>query len=226
MLFKDIWLSKVSNINCFNIKFPFLRRDKLNIKKNILISCKILKINYLQKKNNLKFRFVGQNIIFSKDIDFKKKKFQNKLSLNVSKKKDKKKVINICIKNLKSSRFDLDKRIPRAIIKKIRFSWISSYFLKRRNKLAYSVVYQKKIVGLLCIIKKKKNLIIDLIAISKNYNGKGFGSYIIDDLQSKFPKYKKIIVGTYRQNRQAVMFYKKCGFEIIKIYNVFHYYEK
>ena len=74
MLFKDIWLSKVSNINCFNIKFPFLRRDKLNIKKNILISCKILKINYLQKKNNLKFRFVGQNIIFSKDINFKKKK--------------------------------------------------------------------------------------------------------------------------------------------------------
>ena len=88
------------------------------------------------------------------------------------------------------------------------------------------MVYQKKIVGLLCIIKKKKNLIIDLIAISKNYNGKGFGSYIIDDLQSKFPKYKKIIVGTYRQNRQAVMFYKKCGFKIIKIYNVFHYYEK
>ena len=226
MLFKDIWLSKVSNINCFNIKFPFLRRDKLNIKKNILISCKILKINYLQKKNNLKFRFVGQNIIFSKDIDFKKKKFQNKLSLNVSKKKDKNKLINICIKNLKSSRFDLDKKIPRAIIKKIRFSWISSYFLKRRYKLAYSVVYQKKIVGLLCIIKKKKNLIIDLIAISKNYNGKGFGSYIIDDLQSKFPKYKKIIVGTYKQNRQAVMFYKKCGFKIIKIYNVFHYYEK
>tara|TARA_B100000989_G_scaffold298929_1_gene291137 strand:- start:2923 stop:3396 length:474 start_codon:yes stop_codon:yes gene_type:complete len=156
MLFKDIWLSKVSNINCFNIKFPFLRRDKLNIKKNILISCKILKINYLQKKNNLKFRFVGQNIIFSKDIDFKKKKFQNKLSLNVSKKKDKKKVINICIKNLKSSRFDLDKRIPRAIIKKIRFSWISSYFLKRRNKLAYSVVYQKKLLDYYVLLKKKK----------------------------------------------------------------------
>ncbi len=226
MLVKDFWLSKVSDINCFNFKFPFLKRDILYLKKNILISCKISKNNHFSIKKILKLRLIGQNIIFSKDIDIKEKKLHKKLSLNVSRKKDKKKLIDLCKKNMKSSRFDLDKRMPRATINKIRSSWISSYFLKKRNRLIYSIVYQKKIIGLLCVIKKKRNLIIDLIAISKNYNGKGFGYYIIDYLQSKFPKYKKIVVGTYAQNRQAVLFYKRCGFKKIKTYNVFHYYEK
>ena len=40
MLIKDFWLSKVSNINCFNIKSPHLNKDKLNTKKNLLITCK------------------------------------------------------------------------------------------------------------------------------------------------------------------------------------------
>ena len=148
------------------------------------------------------------------------------LNFEVSKKKDKKKIIDICLRNMKSSRFDLDLRIPRIKVKKIRVNWISSYFLKLENKFIYSVLFKNKLVGLLCVLKKKKNIIIDLIAISKKYNGKGFGSAIIDNLQLQFPKLKNIIVGTYKENKKAMLFYKKYGFKEIKTYNVFHYYEK
>ena len=130
MLIKDYWLSKASNINCFNIKSPYLNEDKFNTKKNLLITCKTKetnKVKYVNKKKNLKFKFVGKNIIFLKNIDIKKIKLENEFNLNISKNKDKQKLIDICVKNMKSSRFDLDKRIPKEVVKKIRFSWISSY---------------------------------------------------------------------------------------------------
>tara|TARA_E500000178_G_C16816488_1_gene659443 strand:- start:168 stop:857 length:690 start_codon:yes stop_codon:yes gene_type:complete len=229
MLIKDFWLSKVSNINCFNIKSPHLSKDKLNIKKNLLITCKTKEINKVKnvnKKNNLEFKFIGKNIIFIRKIDSKKIKLENDFNLSISKEKDKQKLVDICVKNMKSSRFDLDKRIPKVVVKKIRLSWISSYFLNSKDKRIYSATHKNKIVGLLCVLKKKRNIFIDLISISKNYSGKGFGSRIIDNLQIKFPKYKSIIVGTYNKNKKAILFYKKYGFKKIKTYNVFHYYEK
>ena len=226
MLVKDLWLSRALNINCFNVKT--LPKAKI-IKKNTLITCKIKydkKDDLINKKNNSKFKLIGQNVIFSKNINIKNISPNINLDFEVSKKKDEQKIINICLKNMKSSRFDLDLRIPRIKVKKIRVNWISSYFLKLENKFIYSVLFKNKLVGLLCVLKKKKNIIIDLIAISKKYNGKGFGSAIIDNLQLQFPKLKNIIVGTYKKNKKAMLFYKKYGFKEIKTYNVFHYYEK
>ena len=226
MLVKDLWLSKASNINCFNVKT--LSKAKI-IKKNTLITCKIKydkKDDLINKKNNSKFKLIGQNVIFSKNINIKNISPNINLDFEVSKKKDKQKIINICLKNMKSSRFDLDLRISRMKVKKIRVNWISSYFLKLENKFIYSVLFKNKLVGLLCILRKKKNIIIDLIAIAKKYNGKGFGGAIIDNLQLQFPKLKNIIVGTYKKNKKAMLFYKKYGFKEIKTYNVFHYYEK
>ena len=169
---------------------------------------------------------IGQNIIFSKKINIKNIIPNMNLNFEVSKKKDKKKIIDICLRNMKSSRFDLDLRIPRIKVEKIRVNWVSSYFLKLENKFIYSVLYKNKLVGLLCVLRKKKNIIIDLIAISKKYNGKGIGSAIIDNLQLQFPKLKNIIVGTYNKNKNAVLFYRRYGFKEIKTYNVFLYYEK
>ena len=226
MLVKDLWLSRALNINCFNVKT--LPKAKI-IKKNTLITCKIKydkKDDLINKKNNSKFKLIGQNVIFSKNINIKNISPNINLDFEVSKKKDEQKIINIFLKNMKSSRFDLDLRIPRIKVKKIRVNWITSYFLKLENKFIYSVLFKNKLVGLLCVLKKKKNIIIDLIAISKKYNGKGFGSAIIDNLQLQFPKLKNIIVGTYKKNKKAMLFYKKYGFKEIKTYNVFHYYEK
>ena len=228
MLVKDLWLSKASNINCFNVKTLYEDNTEI-IKKNTLITCKIRddkKKNLIIRKNNLKFYLIGQNIIFSKKINIKNIIPNMNLNFEVSKKKDKKKIIDICLRNMKSSRFDLDLRIPRIKVEKIRVNWVSSYFLKLENKFIYSVLYKNKLVGLLCVLRKKKNIIIDLIAISKKYNGKGIGSAIIDNLQLQFPKLKNIIVGTYKKNKNAVLFYRRYGFKEIKTYNVFHYYEK
>ena len=95
MLVKDLWLSKASNINCFNVKTLYENNTEI-IKKNTLITCKIRddkKKNLIIRKNNLKFYLIGQNIIFSKKINIKNIIPNMNLNFEVSKKKDKKKLL-------------------------------------------------------------------------------------------------------------------------------------
>ena len=48
---------------------------------------------------------------------------------------------------MKSSRFDLDKRISKKLVKKIRYNWISSYFLNIKKKIIFSVKVKNKLIG-------------------------------------------------------------------------------
>ena len=229
MLKNDIWLSRACKINCFNVNKPYFYKEKFKIKKNFLITCKIPKKK--QKNNRIKrnvssLRLIGENVIFKKKINTSQIKLNSQINLINSKKNEKKKLINLCMQNMRTSRFDLDLKIPRRKVKNIRQKWISSYFLNLRNKIIFSVYTKKKLIGLLCIIIKKNNLIIDLIALKKKETGQNFGKSIINNLELKFPKFKHIIVGTYKENKGAMSFYKKNHFKIIKNYLVYHYYEK
>ena len=112
-----------------------------------MISCKIrktkskfLKIN--TKKTN--FKFIGENVVFQKQINIKGIKLNNEINFKNSKKNEKKKLIDFCQQNMKSSRFDLDRRIPKYIVRRIRKNWISSYFLNLKNKEIFST-YKKKL---------------------------------------------------------------------------------
>ena len=61
--------------------------------------------------------------------------------------------------------------------------------------------------------RKKENIIIDLITLKKNFSGKGIGKKMINFLEFKFANYKNILVGTYRENKAANIFYKNNGFK-------------
>ena len=223
MLIKDQWLSKATGINCYNVKNINFLLKKNKLKPKTLITYK--KITKKKKLFNSNFIKIGENIIFKKKI---KKKINFKLenlSLDHSTNNEKKKLIEICVKNMKSSRFDLDQRISNKIIYKIRYNWVSSYFLNVKNKIIYSVKIKKNLIGLLCIKKNKNNIVIDLIGIKKKFIGKGIGEKMINFLEFKFANYKNILVGTYKENKIANNFYKKNGFKKLRSYEVYHCYE-
>lgn len=223
MLIKDQWLSKVTGIKCYNVKIiNFFKQKKIRPK--TLITYKKIKKDKIKFYPN--FVKIGENIIFKKKIKKKLNFKSGSLSLLLSENKEKKKLIEICIRNMKTSRFDLDKRISNKMIKKIRSNWISSYFLNIKNKIIYSVKIKNELIGLLCLKKNKENIIIDLITLKKKFSGKGIGKKIIDFLEFNFANYKNILVGTYKENKSANIFYKNNGFKKFKSYEVYHYYEK
>ena len=66
---------------------------------------------------------------------------------------------------------------------------------------------------MLCIKKEKANIIIDLITLNKKFIGKGIGKKMIKFLEVNFTNHKNILVGTYKENKKAVLFYKNNGFK-------------
>ena len=59
--------------------------------------------------------------------------------------------------------------------------------------------------------KKKKDIFIDLIAITKNNVGNGIGQNILNKIELKFSKWKNILLER-EKNKKAINFYKN-GFK-------------
>lgn len=177
------------------------------------------KIKFLEK-----FKFIDFNITFKKDWKIKKtKKNTSEYILNLAKKKETNDIIELSQNTFDHSRFQLDNRIPKFILKKIQNNWIKNYFLKKRGTHLV-VCKKKKIIGFLLFIKKKNQMIIDLIGVSKNYQKKGIGKGLIEySLSSFYDKDSKIIVGTQSKNSNSVKFYKNLGFKVDKIQAIYHY---
>ena len=49
---------------------------------------------------------------------------------------------------------------------------------------------------------------------------------MIKFLEVNFANHKNILVGTYKENKKAILFYKNNGFKRFKSYEVYHCYEK
>lgn len=69
---------------------------------------------------------------------------------------------------------------------------------------------------------------IGLIAVSDDHRGKGIGTHLINACVNKLIELNigVIDVPTQLQNKEACSFYKKCGFEIKSITNIYHFWIK
>ena len=219
---KDKWLSKILKKKTYTIINP--QKKKLIYPRDS--DFVFLKINKKDKKiinfyllNN--FKKINTNIIFEKKINDKKR--LNDVNLRNAKKKDLKKIQSIAIKSLINSRFNIDKKIKKKDAANIKKAWVNNFFQKKRGNALHVILIKKEIVGFVLLLFNKKNLIIDLIALSKNQQNKGIGKILINQLEFIYKnKFKKIIVGTQSNNIQSIKFYKKVGFKKIREFEVLH----
>ena len=219
---KDKWLSKILKKKTYTIINP--QKKKLIYPRDS--DFVFLKINKKDKKiinfyllNN--FKKINTNIIFEKKINDKKR--LNDVNLRNAKKKDLKKIQSIAIKSLINSRFNIDKKIKKKDAANIKKAWVNNFIQKKRGNALHVILIKKEIVGFVLLLFNKKNLIIDLIALSKNQQNKGIGKILINQLEFIYKnKFKKIIVGTQSNNIQSIKFYKKVGFKKIREFEVLH----
>ena len=230
-LIKDKFLKKNLNLNCLNFvkdkksKFSFVKELK-----KTFISFKI------EDKYN---RYFSEKLLSKKKCKFIDTENQYYGSLKkkiipkncfAAKRKDLKEIENIAKKNLIINRFYLDTRIKKESAENIKKAWILNFFRKKRGDfLVIKRDSKKKIVGFLLIIKNNNKMIIDLIAVSKNYLGRGVAIELLCFAQqSYFTKKTKIFAGTVKKNIKANRFYKKIGLKLKLKKYIYHYlnYEK
>ena len=221
MYIKDKWLTEQFGYNVYNIKK--LNRsifEKIDSKgqKNFsyIKSIKKIKKKYLKQFN---FNFTEETIIYRLK---KNKSYVLNNNCRAANKKDKKFIIKLAKNSFTYSRFSQDPKIKNNLAKKIKENWINNYFLgKRGNKI---IVYElnNKILGFILLIRKKTDLIIDLIAVDKKNRGMNIGSYLIGSSINIFNQCKYLLAGTQKNNIEALKFYKKNKFVIFKKGYTFH----
>ena len=217
----DKWLSDQLEYPAYNIKYKDFKLSNFSSPstKNILITLKSkkkIKKSLLKKKN---FKFIEKNITFAKfpdkdlNLDLKNIRF--------AKYKDKKFVLDIAENTLSKSRFYTDKKIKKKLAKKIKRNWILNFFKKKRADYLIVATWKKKGAGFLSIIKSKKNYIVDLIYVYKDYQGLGLGSKMIKFCENFVVKDNKslIYVSTQVENKK---FYIRNRFIIKEIKYVYH----
>ena len=227
MLKIDKWLSNQLGYSAYNIDnigykyFNFLRYKS----KKILISIKSnKKIKNLSLKKN-KIKLIEKNITFLKNSRKKKVEinyFKNTRLANIF---DKKAILDIAENSFIKSRFFKDEDIKKNLARKIKRNWVLNFFRKKRGEYLIVSEFNKKVVGFLLVLKNKKNYIIDLIAVKKNYNNLGLGTKMIEFLENKVLKQNKvrIYVSTQSDNKHSIKLYIKNKFKVKYRKYVYHF---
>lgn len=130
------------------------------------------------------------------------------------------------------SRFYQDKNFPPKLVKKFYENWFLNSFKNKSSHQIFTAQLNNQIVGFLdCKIlqlNKRRAGIIDLIAVDKNYQGKGVGKSLLTKGLTYFQKrkIKEVYAGTERENLAAQKMYESVGMKIIAKKESFHFWER
>jgi dTDP-4-amino-4,6-dideoxy-D-galactose acyltransferase len=126
------------------------------------------------------------------------------------------------------SRFRIDKNFENNEYERLYIEWLTKSIKKL---IAFSVMVAmdgSDSIGLTTISKNAPQANIGLFAVDEHFRGRGIGQDLIHsaDTASFELGLKELKVVTQLQNKVACSLYEKCNFQIEKITNVFHYWQK
>ena len=210
-LIEDKFVTNLIGFKSYIVNKKILTKDLKNIKKPFFLTIKSKKkLVFRPKLKNIKINLVSKLIYFERN--FKKKQLII-IKCRNAKKQDIKQIVNIAKENNLNSRFIMDKLIPVKFKKKYRSEWVKNFFKKQRGDYLLVADRNKKILGFILILKKKNQLIIDLVVSGKKHRKKRAATSLIKYINNKIMKKKdKITAGTQIDNLVAIKMYKKLGF--------------
>jgi ribosomal protein S18 acetylase RimI-like enzyme len=216
----DDFISKIIKKKSYNLNILKFIRYKFFLPSNIFLT---LRSQKKQKKNSLpsNVEIIGRSLLFSGSI----KKDLPKNKCQIAKKKDIKKIVHIAKNELRNNRFFLDKKIDPKISEKIKIEWVKNYFKRKRGDLMILRYKKNYLAGFLLVIKNKKGIVVDLIAVSKKYRKKNIALEMLLFAEKFFSNSKKKInffAGTIDKNYSAIKFYKKVGLKLINKSYIYH----
>lgn len=133
---------------------------------------------------------------------------------------------NLTLESGWCSRYKTDPNFPPEVFSILYRQWI----LKSLNgTIATDVlvyILDNIPIGFLTYKKKKEKVDIGLVAVNKDYAGKGIGTTLMQSFLSKFEKGTRVEVATQKSNTGACRFYERNGFVVESISNIYHIWNK
>lgn len=138
------------------------------------------------------------------------------------------KLLSIAEESFNFSRFFNDPYLNKDLSRIIYKNWVSNSFNKV-NKYFILAKEEEVLLGfVLFSFNENKDIVIELISLTKESQGKGTGTKLISTLidYAKQSNVKNIKVGTQIDNLQAINFYTKKGFSVTEKSSIYHYWPR
>jgi ribosomal protein S18 acetylase RimI-like enzyme len=227
----DRWLSNILKREVFSVggnikegtKDNFL--DEYISRKPVFIYAKVpatelYPIKFFEQKG---FNLVDTNIILEKSLSTDKK-FIGHCDVRFAVNDDQYNVVELAQKSFVYSRFHMDLAFPTETANAIKAEWAGNYFKGKRGDHMVVGLVAGKIKGFLQLLNiNNKTLVIDLIAVDKDFRRKGIAYDMITYAESQYSQFSRIRVGTQLANIPSLKFYEKMGFKIFGAKYIFHY---
>jgi hypothetical protein len=227
ILVEDKWLTKIIEIPCY-IALAQTIEEYLRIKPKSLMSPYFITIktrsissgNFDLQNSQIKYITTMHNYIwwpkstniFPKDTNISNYDF-----------KDKKDIIELGKNLFVNDRFNVDTRLGKNLAIKIKQTWLEANLAQDRNtKNLIFKLPNKQIIGFNSLIISNESIIIDLIAVKKEFRNCGIGTALIKASQQFALELSlPIRVGT-QINNSANALYLSNGFKKNESLNIFH----
>jgi dTDP-4-amino-4,6-dideoxy-D-galactose acyltransferase len=123
------------------------------------------------------------------------------------------------------SRFKVDKNIGNEHFTALYHKWIENSIARKNASEVFVYKLNNQIAGLITLSESDAGGSIGLIGVDKNVRGQGIGQKLVKAshqyFSSKNIDYMTVV--TQKANIPACRFYEICGFKIIKVENVYHF---
>lgn len=123
------------------------------------------------------------------------------------------------------SRYKTDFNFSNNEFEKLYKEWVNNSINKKIAFKTFIKTVNEKVVGFITLGEKdEKTSKIGLVAVHEKFQGKGIAGNLIKSCEviSTQKKYTSMEVSTQLNNKQAMAFYKKNGFNIKKITYIYH----
>jgi len=125
------------------------------------------------------------------------------------------------------SRFHLDPQVPDTLANAIKAAWAANYFAGQRGEGMVIAEVEGQVAGFLQLLWAGDVLVIDLIGVVPQLQGRGIGSGMIQHAachgtgDGRIPA--KMLVGTQSANAPSVRLYESLGFRMASAQHVLHH---
>ncbi len=133
-------------------------------------------------------------------------------------------VVELARSNFDYSRFHMDDRFAKQEAHRLKAAWVGSYYSGSRGNAMVVALAGERIVGfLLLIFAGSDALVIDLIAVARDFRRKGVAGAMIAFAESSVHSFTTIRAGTQAVNTPSVRLYENLGFRLKAAQYTLHY---
>ena len=177
-------------------------------------------VRFLEEKG---FNLIDTTAIFSKLVE-PEIRVQVDGNVGFAVADDEERLVSLSRRSFEYSRFHLDSAFTPDVADETRARWVQSYFSGDRGNAIVVAREENVLVGFLLLIYRENNtLVIDLIAVDRDFRRRGIAGDMIRFAEANCPGYSNIRVGTQIANLPSIHFYESLGFRIVESQYVFHY---